>query len=111
MLLGRTRRQMLSDQCMGCFSVAGIFALRYTITILAVGLHRLTISQKNPYLVNSKEEVMSWSLEVQRIMGYNVSGPNIGSIDFIQSKDFVSENHNLDRLESADQSQKPVSNP
>ncbi|KAL4751595.1 hypothetical protein BDW72DRAFT_192788 [Aspergillus terricola var. indicus] len=38
--------------------------------------------EENPYLCNSTEGVLSWSPEVQRIMGYELSSPNIGFVHF-----------------------------
>ncbi|KAL4799767.1 phytanoyl-CoA dioxygenase family protein [Aspergillus venezuelensis] len=38
--------------------------------------------EENPYLCNSAADVLSWSPEVQRIMGYELSSPNIGFVHF-----------------------------
>ncbi|KAL5043538.1 hypothetical protein BDW71DRAFT_187901 [Aspergillus fruticulosus] len=38
--------------------------------------------EENPYLYNPTENVLSWSTEVQRIMGYELSSPNIGFVHF-----------------------------
>ncbi|EEA23347.1 hypothetical protein TMatcc_002206 [Talaromyces marneffei ATCC 18224] len=38
--------------------------------------------EENAYLANSTEDVLSWSPEVQRIMGYELSSPNIGFVMF-----------------------------
>ncbi|KAL4763862.1 phytanoyl-CoA dioxygenase family protein [Aspergillus foveolatus] len=38
--------------------------------------------EENSYLCNSTEDVLSWSPEVQRIMGYELSSPNIGFVHF-----------------------------
>ncbi|KAK2804524.1 hypothetical protein FQN50_006599 [Emmonsiellopsis sp. PD_5] len=38
--------------------------------------------EENAYLANTTEDVLSWSPEVQRIMGYQLSSPNIGFVDF-----------------------------
>ncbi|KAL5003718.1 hypothetical protein BDV10DRAFT_190631 [Aspergillus recurvatus] len=38
--------------------------------------------EENPYLCNSTMNVLSWSPEVQRIMGYELSSPNIGFVHF-----------------------------
>jgi ectoine hydroxylase-related dioxygenase (phytanoyl-CoA dioxygenase family) len=38
--------------------------------------------QENSYLCNSTEDVLSWSPEVQRIVGYELSSLNIGFVHF-----------------------------
>jgi ectoine hydroxylase-related dioxygenase (phytanoyl-CoA dioxygenase family) len=38
--------------------------------------------EENIYLANSAEDVLSWSPEVQKIMGYELSSPNIGFVNF-----------------------------
>ncbi|KAK2781679.1 hypothetical protein FQN53_000470 [Emmonsiellopsis sp. PD_33] len=38
--------------------------------------------EENIYLANAAEDVLSWGPEVQRIMGYQLSSPNIGFVDF-----------------------------
>ncbi|KAL4808844.1 phytanoyl-CoA dioxygenase family protein [Aspergillus unguis] len=38
--------------------------------------------EENAYLANSFADVLSWSPEVQRIMGYGMSSPNIGFVHF-----------------------------
>ncbi|GKZ37390.1 hypothetical protein AbraIFM66950_008913 [Aspergillus brasiliensis] len=43
------------------------------------GFHR---QEENVYLANTTEEVLSWSPEAQRVMGYGVSSPNIGFVGF-----------------------------
>lgn len=43
------------------------------------GYHR---QEENVYLANSAEEVLSWSAEAQKVMGYQLSSPNIGFVDF-----------------------------
>lgn len=44
------------------------------------GIYR---GEENQYLIHSKEEVLSWSPEVQRKMGFHLSSPNIGFVDFM----------------------------
>lgn len=39
-------------------------------------------SEENQYLIHSKEEVLSWPAAVQRRMGFHLSSPNIGFVDF-----------------------------
>jgi len=41
------------------------------------------------YLVSSTEEVLSWSFEVQARMGYTMSSPNNGFVDFMQPYKFL----------------------
>ncbi|GLB06452.1 hypothetical protein AtubIFM57258_001760 [Aspergillus tubingensis] len=43
------------------------------------GFHR---QEENIYLANTAEEVLSWSPEAQKVMGYEVSSPNIGFVGF-----------------------------
>ncbi|KAL5343422.1 hypothetical protein BJX70DRAFT_385559 [Aspergillus crustosus] len=38
--------------------------------------------EENIYLANSAEQVLSWSPEVQKMMGYELSSPNIGFVNF-----------------------------
>ncbi|KAJ5120420.1 Phytanoyl-CoA dioxygenase [Penicillium bovifimosum] len=38
--------------------------------------------EENAYLANSTEEVLSWAPEAQKIMGYELSSPNIGFVNF-----------------------------
>lgn len=45
--------------------------------------------EENQYLVHTKEEVLSWSLEVQRKMGFHMSSPNIGFADFQSPVEFL----------------------
>ena len=46
-------------------------------------------SEENQYLIHTKEEVLSWSLEVQRKMGFHPSSPNIGFVDFMSPVEFM----------------------
>jgi ectoine hydroxylase-related dioxygenase (phytanoyl-CoA dioxygenase family) len=46
-------------------------------------------SEENQYLIHSKEEVLSWSPKVQRIMGFHLSSPNIGFTDFQSPVEFM----------------------
>ncbi|OJZ90001.1 hypothetical protein ASPFODRAFT_183648 [Aspergillus luchuensis CBS 106.47] len=43
------------------------------------GFHR---QEENVYLANTAEEVLSWSPKAQKVMGYEVSSPNIGFVGF-----------------------------
>ncbi|KAJ5602512.1 hypothetical protein N7537_005468 [Penicillium hordei] len=38
--------------------------------------------EENIYLANSAEEVLSWSPEAQKALGYELSSPNIGFVEF-----------------------------
>ncbi|KAL1311790.1 hypothetical protein AAFC00_001873 [Neodothiora populina] len=62
-------------------------------------------SEENQYLIHSPEEVMSWSPEAQRIMGYTVSAPNIGFVDFIDPGKYLSGDYDPDNLHDFDPSQ------
>jgi ectoine hydroxylase-related dioxygenase (phytanoyl-CoA dioxygenase family) len=44
--------------------------------------------EENQYLIHTKEEVLSWSAEVQRKMGFHLSSPNIGFADFQSPVEF-----------------------
>lgn len=39
--------------------------------------------EENIYLANSFNEVLSWSPEAQKAMGYTLSSPNIGAVNFM----------------------------
>lgn len=53
----------------------------------------------------STEEVLSWSPEIQRLMGYTVSSPNIGFVDFIHPINYISGNYDPDQPGDLDPSQ------
>ena len=38
--------------------------------------------EENVYLANSADEVLSWSPDAQKVMGYHLSSPNIGAVHF-----------------------------
>ncbi|KIW18888.1 hypothetical protein PV08_03177 [Exophiala spinifera] len=38
--------------------------------------------EENAYLINSPEDVLGWSPEVQKSMGYTLSSPNVGAVFF-----------------------------
>lgn len=38
--------------------------------------------EENSYLANTADEVLSWSPAAQKVMGYELSSPNIGFVDF-----------------------------
>lgn len=52
------------------------------------GIYR---GEENQYMIHGKEEVLSWSLEVQRKMGFHLSSPNIGFVDFQSPVEFLSD--------------------
>jgi ectoine hydroxylase-related dioxygenase (phytanoyl-CoA dioxygenase family) len=45
--------------------------------------------EENIYLANSAEEVLSWSPEAQRALGYTLSSPNIGFVEFVPPLDYL----------------------
>ncbi|TVY28760.1 Dioxygenase [Lachnellula hyalina] len=63
-------------------------------------------TEENAYLSYSTEEVLSWSYKVQARMGYTVSSPNIGFVDFIQPYKYLAGDY--DAPEDIDESQEPV---
>jgi ectoine hydroxylase-related dioxygenase (phytanoyl-CoA dioxygenase family) len=46
-------------------------------------------SEENQYLIHTKEEVLSWPVKVQRKMGFHLSSPNIGFVDFQSPVEFM----------------------
>lgn len=46
-------------------------------------------AEENQYLIHSKEEVLSWPHEVQRKMGFHLSSPNIGFVDFMSPVEWM----------------------
>ncbi|TVY38598.1 Dioxygenase [Lachnellula occidentalis] len=88
------------------------------------GGHNLTQNQKRPmhglffcrgylrteecaYLAYSTEEVLSWSHKVQARMGYTVSSPNIGFVDFIQPYKYLAGDYDPNAPGDVDESQEP----
>ena len=59
-------------------------------------------------MIHSRDEVLSWSPEVQRIMGFTVSSPNIGFVDFVQPSRFIEGNYDEESLGDLDPSQEEV---
>lgn len=45
--------------------------------------------EENIYLANSAEAVASWSPEVQKALGYTISSPNIGFVEFVPPVDYL----------------------
>lgn len=45
--------------------------------------------EENIYLANTPEQVLSWSPEAQKAMGYTLSSPNIGYVLFRQPLDYM----------------------
>ena len=45
--------------------------------------------EENIYLANSAEEVQSWSPEAQKALGYSISHPNIGFVEFVVPVDYL----------------------
>lgn len=63
------------------------------------------MKQENVYLANSTEEVLSWSPKIQRIMGYEISSPNLGFIDFIAPNKYLAGDYDPDQPGDLDPSQ------
>lgn len=45
--------------------------------------------EENVYLANSPGEVLSWSPEAQKALGYTLSSPNIGFVEFVTPVDYL----------------------
>ncbi|KAJ5558723.1 Phytanoyl-CoA dioxygenase [Penicillium sp. DV-2018c] len=45
--------------------------------------------EENAYLANKPEEVLSWAPEAQKIMGYELSSPNIGFVNFLHPVQYL----------------------
>ncbi|KAF2087296.1 phytanoyl-CoA dioxygenase family protein [Saccharata proteae CBS 121410] len=58
--------------------------------------------EENQYLAHTKEEVLSWSPEVQKIMGFGISSPNLGFVDFLSPIKFLSGDYDPDHIEDLD---------
>lgn len=52
-----------------------------------------TIWKEIQLLIHSKEEVLSWTPQVQQLMGYHISSPNCGYIEFVSAVDYMSGAH------------------
>ena len=59
-------------------------------------------------MANSTEDVLSWSPEVQARMGYTVSSPNIGFVDFVQPYKYLARDYDPNQPGDLDASQEPV---
>jgi len=60
------------------------------------------------YLSNSKQVVLSWPLEVQARMGYTVSSPNFGFVDFIQPYKYLAGDYDPNQPGGLDASQEAM---
>lgn len=58
--------------------------------------------EENQYLIHTKEEVASWSPEIQRVMGFDISSPNLGFVDFIPPYKWLTGNYNPDEIDDLD---------
>ena len=65
------------------------------------------MSQENAYLAFSTEEVLSWPFDVQMRMGYTVSSPNLGFVDFIQPYKYLAGDFDPNQPGDLDSSQEP----
>ena len=45
--------------------------------------------EENAYLANRAEDVLPWSSEAQKLLGYHLSTPNIGYLDFVPPVDYL----------------------
>lgn len=63
--------------------------------------------QENAYLSFTKEEVISWPFEVQKRMGYTVSSPNLGFVDFVQPYKYLAGDFDPNHPGDLDSSQEP----
>ncbi|KAK5446598.1 hypothetical protein LTS15_009530 [Exophiala xenobiotica] len=45
--------------------------------------------EENIYLANTAEDVLSWSPEAQKALGYDLSSPNIGFVEFIHPLQYL----------------------
>ena len=55
--------------------------------------------------MHSPEEVTSWSPEVQRLMGYGISSPNIGLVEFVSASQYLSGDYDPNEIHDLDPSQ------
>ncbi|KAJ9299212.1 hypothetical protein DTO271G3_2834 [Paecilomyces variotii] len=63
--------------------------------------------EENIYLVNNSEDVLTWSPEAQKVLGYSVSSPNIGFADFRRPIDYLKGDTAGDFIGDLDPSQEP----
>ncbi|KUJ18988.1 phytanoyl-CoA dioxygenase family protein [Mollisia scopiformis] len=61
--------------------------------------------EENAYLSFTKEEVLSWPFEVKMRMGYTVSSPNLGFVDFIQPYKYLAGDYDPNQPGDLDSSQ------
>ncbi|KAJ9357901.1 hypothetical protein DTO027B9_2828 [Paecilomyces variotii] len=64
--------------------------------------------EENIYLVNKPEDVLTWSPEAQKVLGYSVSSPNIGFADFRRPIDYLRGDTTDDFIGDLDPSQEPI---
>lgn len=62
-------------------------------------------AEENVYLATSTQEVLSWSPQVQRLMGYEISSPNLGFIDFVPPNRYLAGDYDPDQPGDLDPSQ------
>ena len=60
------------------------------------------------YLSNTTDDVLSWPLEVQARMGYTVSSPNIGFVNFVQPYKYLAGDYDPNQPGDLDASQEPT---
>lgn len=61
--------------------------------------------EENVYLATPPEEVLTWSAKAQKAMGYTLSSPNIGFVEFIPPVPFLAGAERGDALGDFDPSQ------
>ncbi|KAL1846895.1 hypothetical protein Plec18170_008863 [Paecilomyces lecythidis] len=64
--------------------------------------------EENIYLVNKPEDVLTWSPEAQKVLGYSVSSPNIGFAEFLRPIDYLKGGAAGDFIGDLDPSQEPA---
>ncbi|KAG4439084.1 hypothetical protein IFR05_005426 [Cadophora sp. M221] len=63
--------------------------------------------EENAYLAFTTEQVLSWPFDVQMRMGYTVSSPNLGFVDFIQPYKYLAGDFDPNQPGDLDSSQEP----
>ncbi|KAF4465157.1 Phytanoyl- dioxygenase [Fusarium albosuccineum] len=61
--------------------------------------------QENTYLSTTVEEVLSWPEEIQDVMGYNISSPTVGHVDFMPPVLYFKGLGDLDHIPDLDPSE------
>lgn len=64
--------------------------------------------EENIYLATPPDEVLTWSPEAQKILGYSLSSPNIGFVEFIPPVKYIEGGPVGDSLGDFDESQEKL---